>query len=263
MPNDGGHLIIEPEDYSKFANDAIASKYLRPFRMGRELIHNLDRWCLWMAVDNFEPRDISLSRLLTERVEQVRASRLASKRAATKRLADTPYLFGELRQPELHYIGIPAVVSQNRNYYTASSLSPETIAGNKIYTADDPDGVLFSLISSSMFITWQKTIGGRLKSDLNFSATLTWNTFPFPDISKESRRKIISAGKKVLEARELHPERSLADHYNPLAMDPALLKAHDALDKEVDKAFGAPRKLTTERQRQELLFENYSKLRNK
>lgn len=263
MPNDGGHLIIEPEDYSKFANDTIASKYLRPFRMGRELIHNLDRWCLWMAVDNFEPRDISLSKLLTERVEQVRASRLASKRAATKRLADTPYLFGELRQPELHYIGIPAVVSQNRNYYTASSLSPETIAGNKIYTADDPDGVLFSLISSSMFITWQKTIGGRLKSDLNFSATLTWNTFPFPGISKESRRKIISAGQKVLEARELHPDRSLADHYNPLAMDPALLKAHDALDKEVDKAFGAPRKLTTERQRQELLFENYSKLRNK
>lgn len=114
-----------------------------------------------------------------------------------------------------------------------------------------------------MFITWQKTIGGRLKSDLNFSATLTWNTFPFPGISKESRRKIISAGQKVLEARELHPDRSLADHYNPLAMDPALLKAHDALDKEVDKAFGAPRKLTTERQRQELLFENYSKLRNK
>ena len=67
-------------------------------------------------------------------------------------------------------------------------------------------------------------------------------------------------GKKVLDARALHPERSLAEHYNPLAMDPALVKAHDALDREVDKAFGAPRKLTTVRQRQELLFANYEKL---
>lgn len=111
-----------------------------------------------------------------------------------------------------------------------------------------------------MFITWQKTVGGRLKSDLNFSATLTWNTFPVPDISKESRQKIISAGKKVIEARDLHPDRTLADHYNPLAMDPVLLKAHDLLDRQVDLVFGATRKLTNERQRQELLFENYSRL---
>lgn len=109
-------------------------------------------------------------------------------------------------------------------------------------------------------MTWQRTVGGRLKSDLNFAATLTWNTFPVPDIDNTSKERIIAAGKKVLEARELHPGRSLADHYNPLAMDPALLKAHDALDKEVDKAFGAPRKLSTERQRQELLFENYARL---
>ena len=64
----------------------------------------------------------------------------------------------------------------------------------------------------------------------------------------------------MLDARALHPERSLAEHYNPLAMAPELIKAHDALDREVDKAFGASRKLTTVRQRQELLFANYEKL---
>ncbi|EFQ79340.1 type IIL restriction-modification enzyme MmeI [Corynebacterium pseudogenitalium] len=79
-------------------------------------------------------------------------------------------------------------------------------------------------------------------------------------MSKKTRQQIIKAGKKVLNVRALHPERSLAKHYNPLAMDPALVKAHDALDREVDKAFGAPRKLTTVRQRQELLFANYEKL---
>jgi hypothetical protein len=75
-------------------------------------------------------------------------------------------------------------------------------------------------------------------------------------------RSIITAGQKVLDARALYPERSLKDHYDGLVMAPELVKAHDALDREVDKAMGAPRKLTTERQRQELLFANYAKLTN-
>lgn len=186
--------------------------------------------------------------------------RLGSKKKATQRSADTPYLFQEDRQPDCAYVGIPAVVSETRKFYTAAHLGAEVIAGNKLYTAVDPDGLLFGLISSSMFITWQKTVGGRLKSDLNFANTLTWNTFPMPELDEKTRQHIINAGKKVLDARALHPERSLAEHYNPLAMAPELIKAHDELDREVDKAFGAPRKLTTERQRQELLFANYEKL---
>lgn len=146
-------------------------------------------------------------------------------------------------------------------YYTAAHLDPNTIPGNKLYTAEDPDGLLFALISSSMFITWQRTIGGRMKSDLSFSNTLTWNNFPLPELTDSVRNKIIHNGNKVIEARELYPNRSLSEHYNPLVMDTALLKAHEALDKEVDKAFGAPRKLSNERQRQELLFENYSKFK--
>lgn len=107
-----------------------------------------------------------------------------------------------------------------------------------------------------------KTIEGRIKSDLRFGSTLTWYTFPVPELDEKTRQRIINAGKKVLDARALHPERSLAEHYNPLAMSPELIKAHDTLDREVDKAFGAPRKLTTVRQRQELLFANYEKLTN-
>lgn len=113
-----------------------------------------------------------------------------------------------------------------------------------------------------MFITWQKTVGGRLESRLRFSGTLVWNNFPVPELSDKQREAIIKAGKKVLEARELHSERSLAEHYSPLAMAPELVKAHDALDREVDKAFGAPRKLTNERQRLEFLFKSYQTLAN-
>ncbi|WP_367620236.1 type IIL restriction-modification enzyme MmeI [Corynebacterium tuberculostearicum] len=111
-----------------------------------------------------------------------------------------------------------------------------------------------------MFITWQKTVGGRLESRLRFSGTLVWNNFPVPELSDKQRESIIKAGKKVLEARAAHPERSLAEHYSPLAMAPELVKAHEALDRQVDRAFGAPRKLTNDRQRLELLFSNYQRL---
>ena len=259
QPTDGGKLIVEVDEYDQVAGDPIAAKYLRPFRMGRELVRGLDRWCLWMA-DDFNPSDLDRSSILKKRVEAVEKMRLSSKKKATQESAATPYLFQENRQPADDYVGIPAVVSEARRYYTAAHLEAKVIAGNKLYVADDPDGLLFGLISSSMFITWQRAVGGRLKSDLNFANTLTWNTFPVPELDEQTRQRIIDAGKNVLAARKLHPERSLADHYNPLAMDPALVKAHNALDRVVDKAFGAPRKLTTEKQRQELLFENYVKL---
>lgn len=261
MPIDGGNLIVEVDDYADVANDKIAARYLRPFRMGRELVRGLDRWCLWMA-EGFDPADVNRSSILKTRIQACKEYREnAPTGGDAYKYKDTPHLMRPNKnRPTKPYVGIPRVVSENRKYYTVQHLSPEVIAGDKVYTATDPDGLLFALISSSMFISWQRTVGGRLKSDLNFAGTLTWNTFPVPNLDSTSKERIIAAGKKVLEARELHPERSLADHYNPLAMDPALLKAHDALDKEVDKAFGAPRKLTSERQRQELLFENYSKL---
>lgn len=114
------------------------------------------------------------------------------------------------------------------------------------------------MLSSSMYLTWQKTVGGRLKSDLRFGSTITWTNLPLPPLNEVQRTRIIAAGQKVLDARALHPQRSLAQHYNRWGMDPALVQAHDALDTEVDKAFGAPRRCRTELERQELLFARYS-----
>lgn len=260
QPTDGGNLIIEVNEYEAVSADPIAAKYLRPFRMGRELVRGLDRWCFWL--EDLEPSDLAKSTILRERIEAVREMRLGSTKKATQESANTPHLFQEIRQPQSNFIGIPAVVSETRPYYTAAHLPQSVIAGNKLYTAKDPEGLLFGLISSSMFITWQRTVGGRLKSDLNFANTLTWNTFPVPELSDKDRETIIDGGMFVLEARAKFPDRSLADHYQPLAMDPDLLKAHDKLDRAVDKAFGAPppRKLSNEKARQELFFKNYVNL---
>ena len=257
-PVDGGNLIVEAAEYEELAADPIASKYLRPFRMGRELVRGQDRWCLWLV--DLSPEDLRRSKTLRDRVEAVRQMREGSKKPATRNSAATPHLFQENHQPATDYVGIPAVVSEARRYYTVASLPAEVIAGNKVYVAEDPDGLLIALVSSSMFITWQRAVGGRLKSDLSFSNTLVWNTFPVPDLDEGTRLRVIQAGQGVLDARKRHPERSLADAYNPLAMDPALVKAHDVLDREVDRAFGALRKLGNERQRLELLFARYVEL---
>jgi hypothetical protein len=233
--------------------------------MGKDLLHGLERWCLWMADDDFDPADINRSQILRERVEACREFRAnSSPKGDAFKLRNTPHLMRpNPNRPRTDYVGIPRVVSETRLYYTVDLLPAEVIAGDKVYTAEDPDGILFGLISSSMFITWQKAIGGRLESRVSFANTLTWNTFPIPPLEPSDRTRIIRAGHKVLKVRAHHPERSLADHYNPLVMDPDLLKAHDALDRVVDKAFGAPRKLSTEEQRLELLFKSYAELTNK
>src|SRR5699024_3706091 len=122
--------------------------------------------------------------------------------------------------------------------------------------------LLFGLISSSMFITWQKAVGGRLESRLNFANTLTWNTFPVPELDSSTQAQVIEGGQKVLQARAKHPDRNRAVHYDPLAMSADLIQAHNKLDTAVDKALKASRRLSTERQRLEVLFRWYEQLSN-
>lgn len=265
-PVDGGNLIVEVEDYPTVTADPVATRYLRPFRMGKELVRGLDRWCLWL--EDASEEEIASSPVLNARVEANRGWRSSQpQKGDAYKLRDIPHLMRPNKARPLEpYVGIPRVVSDNRPYYTVKPLSPEVIAGDKVYTAIDPDGFLFAVISSSMFITWQRAVGGRLKSDLSFSNTVVWNNLPLPQISEEQRRKVIAAGRKVLAAREAIEERagepvSLADMYASLAtMDPALRAAHDELDSAVDVAFGASRRCSSDAKRLEILFDRYQEL---
>lgn len=259
MPRDGGHLLVGPEHYPEVTADPVAAKYLRPFVQADELINSRPRWCLWLT--QLDPADVGRSPVLKKRLDQVREFRAASKADSTRGMAATPHLFGQ-RPPEITtpYVGIPRHVSETRQYFTVARFEPETICGDANFTAVDPDGYLFGIISSSMFVSWQRAVGGRLKSDLRFSNTIVWNNLPLPLGTPQVRQKISGAGQGVLDARALHPERSLADHYNPLAMDPALLSAHRKLDAVVDKAFGATTALSTAQERQAILFQRYLEL---
>ncbi|WP_151083872.1 TM0106 family RecB-like putative nuclease [Nocardioides cynanchi] len=260
MPRDGGNLLVSAEQYSEFAADPVASKYLRRFVGADELIQNKQRWCLWMA-DDFDPADVNRSPLLRARLTAVRAMREQSKADSTRAWAASPHLFVQQAQPKVAFLAIPAHVSEFRRFFPSDRLGADVICGNANFTCPDPDGFAFAIISSSMFITWQKTVGGRIKSDLRFSKDVVWNNLPLPPVGAALRREIIAAGERVQKARLLHSNRSLADHYQPLAMAPELLAAHRALDRVVDKAFGVRRARTLSvGDRQQILFDSYVEL---
>ncbi|MBW3069541.1 GcrY protein [Actinomyces sp. 594] len=256
-PSDGGNFVIDEATYPEIVVDPVAAKYLRPYVGSRELIRGGRRWCLWLK--DMDPTDVNRSSILRDRIQKVAAFRAASAAASTRQY---PYhhMFRQYGLvSEEPYIGLPEVSSENRRYLPVAYLEANVIISNKVYGAPDDGGLLFALASSSMFITWMRAVGGRMKSDLSLSSTITWNNFPVPDLGDKTRGALIEAGKGVLAARALHPERSLAEHYG-LVMDKALIDAHNKLDRVMDKAMGAPRKLTTDAQRLEILFANYARM---
>ena len=258
-PTDGGNLILNTrEEYDEAMKDPIAAKYVRPFRMGKELINNINRWCLWLV--EAEPAEMRASKFISHRVEKVKNMRLLSTKLSTRAKANTPWLFGENYQKNCQYLAIPAVFSENREYTTCDIYSQNIIAGNKVFICNDLDGFNFAIIESSMFITWQKSIGGRLGSSCNFSNTVVWNNLPLPELTSDMRAKVIEAGKAVLKARENHPGQSLADLYDPTYMPQDLRKAHDELDKIVDVAFGATKPCSNNDERLEILFKSYIRM---
>ncbi len=257
MARDDGNLLVEAEDYEEVAADPVAAKYIRPFVGARQLIHNEPRWCLWLV--DLDPSDIARSSVLRRRLDAVRRFRAASTAESTRQMAETPHLFGQRSQPDTPYVCVPRHASETRRFFPTALFDADVICGDANFKADDPDGLAFAVISSSAFITWQRTIGGRLESRLRFSSTLTWNTFPLPVLTDAQRDAVIAGGQAVLAARALHPQRSLADHYNPLAMAPELLKAHRELDAAVDKALGL-RGNVSDDDRLKALFASYAKL---
>ena len=259
MPRDEGYLIVEPEDYDEVMADPIAAQYLRRFVGSTEILYNKERWCLWLV--DAPLSDLKLSPVLAERTEAVRLFRSKSAASSTRKMADTPQLFGQRGwAPGPDYLGIPAQQSELRLYYAAEHLSGRVIPSNLAYACPDPDGFQFAIISSSMFMAWQKAVGGRLESRLRFSNTIVWNNLPLPDVNHSLRTDLINAGKRIQLARALEPHRSLAQQYAPQSMAPELVAAHESLDLIVDRVFGSEGTCPSEAERQQVLFARYQEL---
>jgi len=255
--DDGNYTLSEEERSEIILENKNSEKLVRPFIGGRELLHSEKRYCLWLA--EAEPNEIKNNIKIKDRVEAVKKWRSNSDRGNTKKLADTPTLFAEVRQPKTNYLAFPTVSSVNRKYIPIAFLSPEIVASNQLYVLPNANLFHFGVLTSLMHMAWVKYICGRLKSDYRYSASIVYNNYPWPENPTEKHIKSIEiAAQKVIDTRAEFPNSSLADLYDPLTMPPSLVKAHNELDKAVDLAY-RPQAFTSEANRMEFLFELYEK----
>ena len=234
-PADGGHLIIEAEDYNDFIKkEPNAKKYIKNLTGAVEFINNKPRYCLWLV--GISPNELRTMPEVLKRVELCKEDRLTGA-GDRQKLAATPWLFRETNNPK-SYIIVPATSSENRKYIPMGFLDENTIATNAAIIVPNADKYCFGILESNVHMAWTKVVCGRLKSDYRYSKDIVYNNFPWCNPTDEQKAKIEKTAQGILDARALYPECSLADLYDELTMPPELRKAHQLNDAAVMEAYG-------------------------
>lgn len=257
-PIDEGHYIFEGEDKENFIKiEPGAKKFLHPYVGSREYLNGGDRWILYL--NDAKPAELKALPEVRKLIEAVRVFRKKSKSKQTQNLGDTPTKFHVTVVPETPFLVMPEVSSERREYLPIGWLEPPVIPSNLVKVLLGADKPMFAVLTSAMHMAWLRYIGGRLKSDYRYSIGLVYNNFPFPEISKTKNDKLEVLAQKVLDIRASYQESSLAEIYDPNYMPPDLLKAHRAIDLEVDKLYRKTA-FKSERERVEYLIGLYEKM---
>ena len=257
QPTDGGFLILEEEEkVALLKSEPSSEQWLRKFIGGEELLSGKHRWCLWLK--DASPEKLRQCPKVLERVEGVRNARLRSPTKSVQEFAKQPTLFTQDRQPSSAYLAVPEVSSENRHFIPIGFLGVEVVASNKLQIIPDATLYLFGVLTSTMHMAWMRIVAGRLESRYSYAPSV-YNNFPWPEPSGAQKKAVELAAQSVLDARAEHPQATLADLYDPLAMPPNLAKAHATLDLAVDRCYRSE-PFTIERERVEFLFALYEKL---
>ena len=262
QPIDSGLYIFNAEQRSAFLEaEPDAAKFLRPFVGAREYLHGSRRWIL--DLHNASPAALARLPLVRKRIAAVRAYRRTSKRKSTLKLARTPMLWQVNVLPTTPFLVLPEVSSERREYVPIGWLEPPTIPSNLVRVLEGASLSEFALLTSAMHMAWLRHVGGRLKSDYRYSIGLVYNTFPVPPAlanGSADLSRIESLARAVLDARAAHPDATLANLYDPDLMSASLRKAHQAVDRAVDRLYRRT-VFKSERERIEHLFILYEKMR--
>jgi hypothetical protein len=254
---DDGHFLLDDDEYESLTkNYPESKKWVRKLFSGESFINNQYRWCLWLK--DLPPNELRTYPQIVERIEGARNFRSQSGRLATNQLASTPGVFGELRQPKSNYLFVPKTSSERRVYIPIGFMKPEELINNTSLFVDEATVIHFGILTSAMHNAWMRVVCGRLKNDYRYSASIVYNNFPWPALQANIHAPEACA-QAVLDARAVHANASLADLYDPLTMPANLLKAHQALDKAVDAAYGY-KGANTDAARVAFLFERYQQL---
>ena len=254
QPTEGGFLIMDEIEKNEYIiKEPNGEKFIKKLVSGKEFLNGENRYCFWI-IDSFN--EIKNLPLLQSRINGVREMRLQSSFPDTRKLAERPYQFRDLKNPT-SFIVIPATSSENRKYIPFGFLDKQYIPSNSIYMIENASHYHFGMLTSLMHMSWVKYVCGRLKSDFRYSKDIVYNNYPWPlNPNDKQKQAVETAAQSVLDTRALFPNSSLADLYHPLTMPPALVKAHQVLDKAVDACY-RPQPFTTDANRMEYLFGLY------
>lgn len=261
MPNDGGHLLLEPDEKRELElQDVRSQHFIHKFCGAEEFINSQERYCLWIEPN--EQNEAMQIGPIKKRIEACRIKRLASKRESTRKLAKVPYRFGEVRYSNEPKIIIPSVSSEKRKYVPIGYLDADTVISNSAFAIFGAPRWLFGFVTSYLHMIWLQKIGGKLENRYRYSAQVVYNTFPFPTITPAKRQEIEAAAEEVLLCREDYPGKTLAELYDPDTMPEPLKEAHHKLDLIVESCYQAE-PFTNDEERLECLFKLYEKMTRK
>jgi hypothetical protein len=274
--DDGNYLFTPSEKLAFITAEPGSEKWFRRWLGASEFLNGIERWCLWLG--DCPPSELRAMPEAMKRVQAVKAARLASKSPPTQKLADVPTRFHVEFMPSTPYLVIPEVSSERRDYIPLGYLPPEILASNKLRLLPNAALWQFGVLHSSMHMAWTRYTTGRMKSDFQYSISIVYNNFPWPELAQSSKPNtplapvrpaqtaIEIAAQTVLDVRakfQCGPQpATLADLYDPLTMPPELLKAHQKLDAAVDKAYeasGGKKNYKSDAERVAFLFELYQK----
>lgn len=264
-PIDDGNYLFTTEQRDAFvAMEPASKKWFRRWLGADEFLNGYERWCLWLG--DCPPAELRAMPHAMQRVQAVKAFRLASKSAPTQKLAVTPTRFHVENMPAAPYLVLPEVSSERRAFIPLGFEQPTTFCSNLVKIAPNATTYEFGILSSTMHNAWVRYTCGRLESRYRYSAGIVYNNYPWPqDVTDKQREAVGLAAQGVLDARAEHQKgkdpASLADLYNPITMPANLTKAHATLDKAVDAAYGK-KGLKTDAERVAFLFTLYETYTN-
>ena len=258
QPTDAGFLLMNDIEKQTFLhNNPEFSSYVKKYMGADDLINGKERYCFWLKEC---PKDLIFKcHELVRRLDAVRNSRKNSPKELTRKWAQYPYLFTEDRQPKTDYIILPVVSSEKREYIPIAYNSKEIIANTNAQMIPNASTDVFGIVSSRIHATWMRTVCGRLEMRYAYSASIVYNTFPFPSISEAKKQEIAEAAEEVLITREFHIGKTLAELYDPDQMPQDLREAHERLDDIVESCYpGYP--FANDEARLECLFKLYEQM---
>jgi hypothetical protein len=258
MPNDGGGLILSDGEKNKLVQEFPESnKFIRKLFGSNEFIKGTTRWCLWIKNEDLE--DALKVPFIVTRIEYTKKHRLNSKDKGTQKLASRSHQFRDLNESKKLSIIVPSVSSERRKYIPCGFIQNDEVISNSAQAIYDPEPWVIGVITSYIHMLWIRAVGGKLETRIRYSKDVCYNTFPFPNISEKQKEMLIEHTFNILEEREKHSEKTLAELYDPDKMPEGLKKAHHELDLAIERCY-RNKPFESDEERLEYLFRLYEEM---